>query len=166
MFNEFKSSIKYQFAAAIDTLENAISACPDEIWGSETDESDFWYRVYHTIFWLDFYLTASPDFSPPVPFTMSETDPDGVLPDRVYTKEELLSYLNYCREKFLKQIDSFTEEDFKRRFKSHWMDFSIAELMLYNMRHVQHHAAQLNLILRNETGKGQRWVSGAMGRSQ
>ena len=165
MYNEFKSSIKYQFTAAIDTLENAISACPDVLWGNET-ESDFWYRAYHTIFWLDFYLTASIEFKPPAPFTMSETDPKGVLPDRVYTKEELLLYLNYCREKFLTQIESFTEEDFMRRFKSNWMDYSIAELMLYNMRHVQHHAAQLNLILRNETGIGQRWVSGAKGRSQ
>ena len=31
-------------------------------------------------------------------------------------------------------------------------------LHLYNMRHVQHHAAQLNLILRQVLDKGSPWV--------
>ena len=27
------------------------------------------------------------------------------------------------------------------------MNYSVVEILLYNMRHVQHHAAQLNLLL-------------------
>jgi uncharacterized damage-inducible protein DinB len=39
---------------------------------------------------------------------------------------------------------------------------SVAELYLYNMRHVQHHTAQLNLILRQRTSMASpRWVSKA-----
>jgi uncharacterized damage-inducible protein DinB len=36
---------------------------------------------------------------------------------------------------------------------------SVAELLLYNMRHVQHHAAQLNLILRQKIDSAPNWVS-------
>ena len=39
-----------------------------------------------------------------------------------------------------------------------WLDLSIAELLLYNMRHVQHHAAQLNTLLRQHGTDAPRWV--------
>ena len=35
------------------------------------------------------------------------------------------------------------------------------ELLLHSMRHVQHHAAQLNLILRQSIDSAPRWVSRA-----
>jgi len=33
------------------------------------------------------------------------------------------------------------------------------ELLLYNMRHVQHHAAQLNLMLRQAVDSAPGWVA-------
>ena len=36
---------------------------------------------------------------------------------------------------------------------------SNGELLLYNMRHVQHHAAQLNMLLRQATDSAPDWVS-------
>jgi uncharacterized damage-inducible protein DinB len=36
---------------------------------------------------------------------------------------------------------------------------SNGELLLYNMRHVQHHAAQMNMRLRQETDSAPKWVS-------
>jgi hypothetical protein len=35
----------------------------------------------------------------------------------------------------------------------------VAELFLYNLRHVQHGAAQLNLILRQAIDSAPRWVA-------
>jgi hypothetical protein len=35
---------------------------------------------------------------------------------------------------------------------------SRAELHIYNIRHIQHHAGQLSLRLRLETGEGVDWV--------
>jgi hypothetical protein len=37
-------------------------------------------------------------------------------------------------------------------------DFSRAELHVYNIRHIHHHAAQLSLRLRLDTGRGVDWV--------
>src|ERR1043166_8843442 len=80
-----------QFGAAIDMLENAITMCPDRLWDNE---GRFWYNAYHCLFYLDYYLTLEPEnFSPPAPFTLSEFDASGALPERTYSKEELLSYL-------------------------------------------------------------------------
>jgi len=86
-------------------------------------------------------------------------DPSGVLPERVYAKEELLSYLNHCRRKCRTVIESLTEEKAHTQCGFTWGEISFAELLLDNMRHVQHHTAQLNLILRQKTDSAPRWVT-------
>jgi len=52
-----KEIIWQQFGAAIDMLENALIACPGELWDSP---SKFWYNGYHSLFWLDYYLSDDP----------------------------------------------------------------------------------------------------------
>src|SRR5215470_8542588 len=42
--------------------------------------------------------------------TLSELDPSGVLPDRVYTKQELLDYLEHGRRKLRRVVDGMTPE--------------------------------------------------------
>jgi len=141
--SSFKSILWQQLGAAIDMLENAMHACSDELWGDHTQHPQFWYIAYHTLFFLDFYLTDSVvEFTPPAPFTLSELDPKGMLPERVYTKEELQTYLEFGPGKCKTAIESLTDEKTNRRFKYGRIDLSIAELFLYNLRHVQHHAGQ------------------------
>jgi hypothetical protein len=151
-----------QFGAAIDMLENAVTACPDSLWGDRSQRPEYWYLVYHTLFFLDFDLSESPDgFVPPAPFNLDELDPAGILPDRVYRKDELLAYLEHCRAKCRTLIEGLTEEGAaeERRFRP--FTASALEVMLHNLRHVQHHAAQLNLILRQQIDSAPRWVGRA-----
>jgi hypothetical protein len=97
MDSSLKEILWKQFGAAIDMLENALIMCPDELWNTA---SNFWYNAYHTLFYLDYYLTDEPEkFLPPSPFTLSEFDSAGIMPDRVYSKDVLLSYLIFCRKK-------------------------------------------------------------------
>jgi hypothetical protein len=151
-----------QFGTSIDMLENALKACPDNLWSDQTQQSEFWYLVYHTIFWLDFYLSDSPDeFIPPKPFTLSELDPEGLLPERIYSKEELLTYFEHGREKCRQTIENLNDEKAMKHYKYGSVEMSFGELLLYNMRHVQHGAAQLNLILRQKNDSVPRWVKKA-----
>lgn len=149
-----------QFGASVDMLENAVTTCPANLWDTE---SRFWYIVYHTLFYLDYYLSEEPDsFMPPEPFTLSEFDPTGILPERVYSKEELLHYLAHGRAKAHDLISRLTEELAAKRFINPYKNLSILELLLYNMRHVQHHNGQLNMLIRVRTGQdAPRWVSQA-----
>ncbi len=159
MNHEFKQTIWKQFGASIDMLANAITLCPVELWDTK---ARFWYNAYHCIFWLDYYLTAEPsNFAPPAPYTFSEFDPSGALPDRVYRKEELLEYIAFCRQKCHLLISGLTDETANKRWTNEYKDFSMFEVLLYNMRHVQHHAGQLNLLLRQGIDDAPRWVSQA-----
>ena len=165
---KWKTVIWHQFGATITMLANALNACPDELWRERLhDESElnpefaeFWYVAYHCLFWLDFYLSDSIEgFAPPAPFTLSEFDAAGLLPDRVYTKDELLIYLEYGRNKCQTRIETLTDEMAPQRCRTDWPEMTIAELLLYNMPHVQEHAAQLSLMLGQRVGSAPGWVS-------
>ena len=148
-----------QFGAAIDMLENAVNACPDDLWSDESQPPEFWYMVFHTLFYVDLYLSGSVDgFAPPAPFTLSELEPGDVRPDRVYSKADLRVYVDHCRTKCRSTLAALTDAAASQPSAIPWFESSIAELHLYNMRHLQHHAAQLNLILRQRTASAPGWV--------
>lgn len=154
-----KKIIWNQFGAGIDMFENALLMCPIEFWDTK---NKFWYKAFHCLFFLDYYLTLNPaKFSPPEPFTLSEFE--NRFPDRVYSKNELLSYLILSRRKCHNLIWSLTDDIATQRWTNYSgeMNYSILELLIYNLRHVQHHAAQLNLILRQDIDAAPDWVSRA-----
>jgi hypothetical protein len=162
MTNLFKQSLWQQFGASIDMLENALQMCPPGLWHDPQKDQwfDFWYIAYHTLFYLDFYLSDTPDnFMPPAPFTLSEFSADE-FPMRAYEKAELLGYLEHCRQKCKAQIESFDDHKLEQRFQAWNKSFSLLELAFYNMRHVQHHAAQLNFLLRQTIDDAPKWVKG------
>jgi len=164
MDSAWKKIVWHQFGASIDMLENAMKACPDSLWGDRSQRPEFWYVAFHTLFFLDLYLSESDHgFMPPLPFTLDEMDERGLMPDRVYTKDELLKYLQHGREKCRKTLREMTEARAAQRCGFDWLDLSVAESTLYNMRHVQHHAGQLSLILRQRIDSAPRWVRATKG---
>lgn len=157
--SSWKEIIWGQFGAAIDALENAMQACPDELWDDRTQRAEFWYVTFHTLFWLDYYLSEAPDdFKPPEPFGLEEIDPAGVIPERPYTKDELQRYLEHGRSKGREAIAAMTEARASKTLKLRQVELCFPELLLYIMRHVQHHAAQLNFILREQTDSAPGWT--------
>lgn len=156
-----------QFGAAIDMLENALVACPaalweERLWGDSSEHplregfppvfAEFWYLTFHALVWLDLYLSGIPEeeFAPPAPFAQGEIDSLETLPKKSYTKEELRAYLAATRHKCHDTLIALTDEQARQVVSYPWMDgqtVSYLELQLYNMRHVQEHAAQLSLFL-------------------
>jgi len=132
------------------------------VWGDRSRQPEFWYVAYHALFFLDLYLSGSVEgVAPPAPFTRDELNPAGLLPERPYTKDELLAYLGHGRTKCRATMAALTADQAFERFRFSWGDVSRLELLMYNMRHVRHHAAQLNLILRQATDSAPGWVATA-----
>ena len=159
-----REAIGQQFGAAIDSLEGAIQSCPETVWASGERWRQPWYLAFHTLFWLDLYLSESAsDYAPPAPFTRGELEPD-VFPDRPYLKQELLGWLRQCRASLAARLSRIsTEGDLRRRCRLPWGEMELGELLLYNLRHVQHHVGQLNLLIRQAGGEPPRWVARADG---
>lgn len=144
-----KTGIWRQFGAAIDMLEGAITLCPEELWTlalwKDSDDArygQFWFIAYHTLFWLDLYLTGyNEGFAPPPPFVR------GTLPENPHPKAAVRAYLNQLRSKCQTTLEGLTDEQAYRVCKFDWIEATYLEMQLYNMRHVQEHTAQLNLTL-------------------
>lgn len=153
-----KEMLWRQFAVTIDSFGEALRNCPDELWEKRLweDEPDqwvaagfsaYWYLCYHTLFWLDLYLTGAEEgFTPPKPFDLVEMEANEVLP-RTYSREEMLGYLKSCRQKTQDTITTLSVERANRVCRFPWGELPFAELLLYTMRHVQEHAAQLHMFL-------------------
>lgn len=165
MDNQIKEILWNQFGASIDMLISTISNCPDDYFSSNRK---FHSIAFHSTLFLDYYLTLQPsDFSPLLSFTQKEMndltgeDIGDVVPDKIYDKQEVLAYLKKSREKCEKLIYSLTDETLNQRFKEGDepgdMDYPILEILLYNLRHTQHHTAQLNLLLRQNFDKHMEW---------
>jgi hypothetical protein len=154
-----KRTIWSQLGASIKMLENAITSCPDELWADVSLPKPYWTQVYHTLFFLDLYLSESPtQMNPPSTFEPVERGRDGPVPQRAYSRGELLEYLEYGRTKAKATIDALTEDMIIKECGFSWVGVSRAELFFYNSRHVQHHAAQLNLLLRQRIDSAPGWV--------
>ncbi len=176
MEDKFKECLWANFAAAIDMLSNAISMMPEELWQKD---KKFFYLTYHATIFLDFYLTEPvKGFAPTLPYTivdpnnLPEEAVDDVIPNRLYSQQEILNYLTIIREKCKKIIHSTDIQLMER-----WIDpaeinlhglcpslvtsYSALEILFYNLRHVQHHVGQLNLLLRQKINKAPECVSHA-----
>lgn len=162
----WSTALWQQFGAAIEMLENALAACPaslwrERLWRDPPDHpqppfGEFWYIAYHTLYWLDLYLSSiaeSPSaVAPPAPFPAPALDAEDEPPERPYTKDDLFAYLAYTKQKCHRTIASLTGERARSPYEFPWEQgqgrpISSLELLLYTMRHVQEHAAQLSLFL-------------------
>jgi hypothetical protein len=157
------TSLRMQFGAAIKMLDNAVVACPDPLWQERLWDdppppefprqfAEFWYVAFHTIVWLDLYLSGAPEeeFSPPAPFAQGVLDSVEAAPAQLYTREALRAYLVSVRRKCRATIAALTDEQARRPVEYPWSDgqpISFLELQLYSMRHVQGHAAELSVFL-------------------
>ena len=163
MGTSWRTALWRQFGGAINMLENALLVCPASLWtkplwsvppSSEFPPqfAEFWHVAFHALVWLDLYLSGGPEeeFAPPAPFAQGMLDSQEVLPERPYTKEELRAYLVSTRQKCYTQFFGLTDEQAHRPVEYPWSEgqpISFLELQLYNLRHVQEHAAQLSLFL-------------------
>jgi hypothetical protein len=175
MIEHLRKVLWNQFGASIDMFANIIALWPEQYWNLT---NKVYYLSYHTFLFLDYYLTIPPtNYTAPLPFTMIPSDKvppyavDDLLPVRLYTQTELLESLKTCRQKCRHVIFGLTGEDMQRVWidrqddiaGSSTLNYSVLEILLYNLKHVQHHVGQLNLLLREETGQAADWVSGTAG---
>lgn len=167
MSQPYQHIVRSQFRAALAMLEGCVSACPDAHWDAVIGKYPFWQVVYHSLCFVDCYLSASNEeftrivngrsgeaFNPQ-PGGMAELENEH--PSRRFTRDEMLMYAQMCRRKLDDVLGRESEAALDGASGFSWLPFSRAELHLYNLRHVQHHAGQLSASLRR-AGVDTRWV--------
>jgi hypothetical protein len=159
-----KAVLKSQYLAALEMLRRAIDACHDSVWDDPAFKNRFWRVAYHVLFYTDLYLSRSEnDFRPwekhihEINFLSAipwEPEREAAVAEP-YSKEDILDYLHRVADGVGPRVDA-TDLDAPSGFS--WLPFNKLELQIYNIRHIQHHAAQLIERVRQATGVGIEWV--------
>jgi len=165
MIEAVKQLLANQYEAALCTLNFCIERCPDENWHARVANLKFCQAVFHTLFYADYYLGKSPDEFKTQAFHRENQsffadyeESEDRAPQRMYDKPAITKYLDYCRQKADGVIKSETSDTLQAPCGFGRKAFSRAELHVYNIRHIQHHAAQLSLRLRLDSKIDIPWV--------
>ena len=143
-----KQILAGQFEAALCMLNQCLAHCPPEHWEGKIANGTFCQVAYHTLFFVDLYLSPSEE-----EFALRELHAEGgderlPTPTPGLPKEETLSYLALCREKLREALAAETRESLEGPSGFAYRRISRGELYIYNLRHVQHHTGQLSAFLR------------------
>lgn len=165
MYDTFRQLIGNQYEASFCTLAHCVDECPDSHWNALVGLHPFSQLTFHTLFFADYYLGHDADDFRQQAFhkgNLELFDEYEQLEDRepasVYTREQIEMYGRFCRDKASTTIREETEQTLCSPARFARRDFSRAELHVYNIRHIQHHAAQLILRLRLDTSVAIPWV--------
>ena len=159
--NPLVQSLRLNFEEALRLMQAALSDCPDTLWEKDLwpDEaltgptsygglhgSAPWFLAYHSLLTLDYDLDAEFEpWNPPQPFDENTY----AYPNRVFTKAELLGYLDYCRAKARETLDDHFEEKAARPLPAVHRDHGISYGVLVGSipLHVIEHASQIRQFL-------------------
>lgn len=164
----FKPILKSQYHAALAMLGESIERCPEDVWLATDHLNAFWQIAYHALFFAHVYLQPNeaafrpwkhhqgnvqhPDAIP------GPADPNSSLPliPNPYTKAQVREYWSFCDGMVDEAVDHLDLDSPQSGF--HWYKMSKLEHQFVNLRHIQHHAAQLADRLRSAADIGIKWV--------
>jgi hypothetical protein len=161
MANPFVQSMASNFEEALRLMEAALQDCPDALWESDLWPEEApttptqhgglhgsapWFLAYHALSTLDYDLSAEFDpWEPPQPFDENTYS----FPNRMFTKAELLGYIDYCRQRVRRTLDTFTADVADRplpsahRYQGMLYGVIVGRIPL----HVVEHASQIRQFL-------------------
>jgi len=166
-----RRALKSQYHASLAMLREAVERCPDELWTDRAPTNAFWQVAYHALYFTHLYLMPNEAAFQPWEGQQNEVQhPDGIAgradPDsryplipEPYSRPQVLAYLRVCDAMVDARVDALDLAQPDSGFS--WYTMPKLEHQLVNLRHIQHHAAQLADRLRASEDVGVRWVGGA-----
>lgn len=161
MTSIFAKSLASTFDIALRLMEAALADCTDDLWRTDLwpDEartaptphgglhgSAPWFLGYHALSCLDYDLTGDFEpWAPPQPFD----DNTYGFPNRIFTRPELLGYVDWCRGRVRQTLDTLTEESAARPLPSthRYQGMAFGVIVGNVPGHVVEHAAQIRQFL-------------------
>ncbi|MCC7495744.1 MAG: DinB family protein [Fimbriimonadaceae bacterium] len=146
---DIQAALQRQYHSALAMLREPLAACPAELWEHPTPAWPFWYVGWHTLFYTHLYLSA--DEASFVPWRARPAETDAARP-----REELLAYWQFVDELVDPAVAGLDLSAPECGFW--WYHQTKLEHQINNLRHVQHHAAQLRDVVRGHATYTETWI--------
>jgi hypothetical protein len=146
---------KQNYLALIQMIEQAINLCPESLWSNQSYQPQFWQEIYHTIYYLDFYLGTNPK-KHKEQFEIKENLSE--IPETILTKTELVDYLKDVKKKTEDIFNKLKNAEIEGKNSFWWTGETLGHKLVYNLRHSQHHMGKINFILRTNDIEPSKWI--------
>jgi hypothetical protein len=160
-----KSALLSQYLAALTTLQQCIDLADDATWAAPHPDTAVNQVVFHTLFFADLCLNHGESGLGDQPFHRQNAalfqdyeELEDRVPKNFYDREGCIRYLEYCRSKASSTLNRETADVLMGDCGFPYRQMTRVELHIYNIRHIQHHAAQLGLRNQLRAGRPLQWV--------
>ena len=137
-----------QFEAALAMLAQCVRRYPESLWESKVAELTARQIAYHTLFFVDFYLTSNAEAFVLRGLHLVGGDEREPVNSPGLDQSDTLTCLDACLQKLRAVMATETEGTLNGPPGFDGCPFTRGEMHLYNLRHVQHHTGQLSSHLR------------------
>ncbi|UTA66392.1 DinB family protein [Emticicia sp. 21SJ11W-3] len=148
--------LESQYRAAFAMLSAAIVKVPTNLWHTHTSQHPVWQLTFHTLWAAKMYLSANPwSFTPWQNAHRGAENLSNKPTTTAHTPSEILSFIDDIQASLahdLSQLPLHAPSGFE------WYPVSRLELHLVNIRHIQHHTAQIIERLKSAGISGFDWV--------
>lgn len=165
MLDTVRQLLTNQYHAALSTLASCVAQCPAALWNVPVAKAPFSQAAFHTLIFADLYLGFENEVEfRRQPFHLANAAFFGdyeQLEDRepvcIYERTHIMKYIEFVRDKASAILAAESAQSLAGPTGIPRRNFSRAELHVYNIRHIQHHSAQLILRQRQEKAADIRW---------
>jgi DinB family protein len=154
-------TLKRCLRQTVRMMTNAIESCPDAAWDrpGPAGAAPAWKQIYHALYWYHEWLRDwgtpldLPPYHPPEALSLDEGG-------RVLTRHELLDFASrVTRTSDALLANVRTDADLLVEGTQWRKPWTMAERILAEIRHVQHHVGYLNATLRAAGAPAVEWIS-------
>ena len=131
-------------------LENCINSYNESIWyEDQLYLNPSWQIAYHVLYFANIYCSSTKtrikhwEGEIPNYYKLYDTikkKPKGLKMEKQYSKDEISKFLNHFRNLIPKYLASMIPN---KKCWPNWYNISQFEFQINNIRHIQHHTAQL-----------------------
>lgn len=150
--------LQRHFDPTIEMLRQALEACPDDLWDARDTGAPLWQLAYHVLLGIDYWFRESSEgFAFPPFHTREAMLESGEVPDQALTRAQIEGYLEQVYARSHALLDRLTPKGLLREAAFPGGSWTVADRLLVQIRHVQHHVGQMNHLLKQKTGAAPGW---------
>jgi len=150
--------LESQYRASLRMLREAVQKCPADEWNSRRDRDRTWKRALHAMYYAHKYVQVKAgDFT----LWNGHSKENRGVP---ISKNELLEYASFVEGQIadcLRRCDMRAASGF-----GEYPEASKLEMHIINIRHIQHHAAELYERIGSRRSRGFRWIGHVHGKAR
>ena len=155
--------LRDQFFSCYQMLETLVEVCPDEVWNRRYNDIPFWYQVYHTAYFVDYWFrmdSVGAGF-PSIPLdSCIPPEFEHAIPESVsVSRDSMRVYLRLIREKLTCLFASIKESDLTLPAFEQEPEVTLLDAVFSQTRHVMYNLGYCNGILRKQNLEEADWFA-------